>query len=67
MNNTAPSAERVAVKGDCPRCDNPTLAEYDVVGEAGWVHVVKCQTCLHSLSRSPANRLGPIALLVDLV
>ena len=67
MDTTAPSAERTPVEGACPRCAQSSLAEYDVVGEAGWVRVVKCQNCLHSLSRTPANRLGPITLLVDLV
>ncbi|MGW4290998.1 hypothetical protein ACWEIK_29165 [Streptomyces sp. NPDC004673] len=57
--------ERTPVDGDCPACGRAELAEYDVVGEAGWTHVVKCGHCLTSARRTPAHRLGPITLLVD--
>ncbi|MFT3660715.1 MAG: hypothetical protein QM809_04785 [Gordonia sp. (in: high G+C Gram-positive bacteria)] len=60
-------ALRTPVDGACPRCGAEALAAYDLVGEEGWVGVVKCGACLHSLERKPANRLGPITLLVDLV
>ncbi|MGV9710337.1 hypothetical protein ACWDTI_06710 [Gordonia sp. NPDC003424] len=67
MTATEPVVDRTPVDGSCPRCGATSLASYDVVGEAGWVHVTKCQACLHSVDRGPANRLGPITLLVDLV
>ncbi|MFG2657326.1 hypothetical protein [Streptomyces sp. NPDC048425] len=60
-----PAVERTPVAGDCPGCGRTALGEYDVVGETGWTHVVKCQHCLASVRRTPANRLGPITLLVD--
>jgi hypothetical protein len=43
------------------------LRAYPVVAEQGWVQVVKCQNCLHSVTREPWHRLGPIQLLADLV
>lgn len=67
MSRSAPVLDREAVDGTCPRCGQSRLATYDVVGEAGWETVVKCQNCLCSVQRTPANRLGPITLLVDLV
>ncbi|MBF6339284.1 hypothetical protein IU450_25815 [Nocardia abscessus] len=53
--------------GTCPRCGAAELRAYPVVAEQGWVQVVKCQQCLHSVSREPWHRLGPIQLLADLV
>ncbi|MFC8381305.1 MULTISPECIES: hypothetical protein [Nocardia] len=53
--------------GTCPRCGAADLRAYPVVAEQGWVQVVKCQHCLHSVSREPWHRLGPIQLLADLV
>ncbi|MGC4253091.1 MAG: hypothetical protein QM605_16905 [Sphingobium sp.] len=38
---------------------------YPVHSEGGWFDVVKCQACLHSLSRDPGPRLGPVRLLSD--
>ncbi|NMO03238.1 hypothetical protein HH308_18650 [Gordonia sp. TBRC 11910] len=67
MTQPAPVVDRQPVDGACPRCEQTQLATYDVVGEAGWETVVKCQHCLKSVSRTRANRLGPITLLVDLV
>ncbi|WP_440712478.1 hypothetical protein [Gordonia sp. FQ] len=67
MSRPQPSTVREPVDGTCPRCGATALARYDLVGEEGWVTVVKCGECLHSLERTPANRLGPITLLVDLV
>ena len=68
MTTSAPTALRTAVPGGCRRCGGSDIAAYDVIAEAGWVHVVKCQDCLASLERQPlANRLGPITLLTDLI
>ncbi|GAB91249.1 hypothetical protein [Gordonia rhizosphera] len=67
MTESAPEVEREIVPGQCPRCQAADLARYDAVSESGWVRVTKCQSCLFSLERTPANRLGPITLLVDLV
>jgi hypothetical protein len=61
------AVERVAVEGSCPECGSPRLQAYPVVGEIGWEEVVKCQGCLHSVSRTPWRRLGPLELLVDLL
>ncbi|SDG81914.1 hypothetical protein SAMN04489810_1379 [Microbacterium pygmaeum] len=71
MRNHATShrlyAERTRVEGVCPQCGTGELARYPVNSEGGWFMVVKCQECLHSVSREPWNRLGPIALLVDTI
>jgi transcription elongation factor Elf1 len=56
---------REDVAGGCPRCGEERLQRYAVVGEEGWVTVVKCQACLLSVERERGNRLGPITLLVD--
>ncbi len=57
--------ERVAVAGACPECGAQELRAYPVVAEIGWERVVKCGRCLHSVSREPWRRLGPLELLVD--
>ena len=57
--------EREAVDGTCGACGARTLSRYPVVGEEGWVMVVKCQTCLVDAERQPWRRLGPIELLID--
>jgi vanillate/4-hydroxybenzoate decarboxylase subunit D len=59
------SVEKEAVEGTCPACGKATLKRYPVLSEGGWFQVVKCQSCLHSVSREPWSRLGPIAVLVD--
>ena len=43
------------------------LKAYPVLSEGGWHRVVKCQACLHSVSREPWTRLGPIELLADTI
>lgn len=60
-----PKLERETVSGACPRCGAEELRRYPVVSEGGWFKVVKCQNCLHSVSREPWSRLGPIQLLSD--
>lgn len=57
--------ERVPVEGACPECGAGRLASYPVLAEHGWVDVVKCQECLHSVSREPGPLLGPIQLLSE--
>jgi vanillate/4-hydroxybenzoate decarboxylase subunit D len=59
--------DRERVEGACPRCGAEDLAKYPVNSEGGWFIVVKCQGCLHSVSRERWNLLGPITLLVDSV
>jgi transcription elongation factor Elf1 len=59
------SVERTPVDGTCPECGAERLAAYEVLAEHGWEHVVKCQVCLHSASREPGPRLGPIQLLSE--
>ena len=61
------TVERESVSGTCPECGADELMAYPVVGEHGWVDVVKCQNCLCSVSRKRGNRLGPITLLADSV
>lgn len=57
--------DREPVDGTCPRCGDEELRRYPVNSEGGWFDVVKCQSCLHSISREPGPRLGPIQLLAD--
>lgn len=59
------SLEREPVAGPCPRCGAEALAAYPVCSEGGWFNVVKCQECLHSVSRERGPLLGPLQLLVD--
>jgi hypothetical protein len=54
-----------SVEGTCPECGADSLARYPVLAEGGWFQVVKCQNCLHSVSRDRWSRLGDIALLSD--
>lgn len=59
------SVEKEPVQGTCPACGAAALMQYPVLSEGGWFQVVKCQECLHSVSRERWSRLGPIELLVD--
>ncbi len=63
-DDQAPRLERELVEGACPRCGGE-LRRYPVNSEGGWFDVVKCQNCLHSVSRVRGPRLGPIQLLSD--
>lgn len=59
--------ERTPVDGTCPACDATDLAGYPVFSEGGWWNVVKCQECLHSVSRDEGPRFGsyvPLGLQV---
>lgn len=53
-------AEREPVAGDCPECGASSLQAYPVLSNGGWHSVVKCQSCLCSVSRQPWNRLGHV-------
>jgi hypothetical protein len=53
-------AEREPVAGDCPECGASALQSYKVLSNGGWHSVVKCQSCLCSVSRDPWNRLGHV-------
>ncbi|WP_052207488.1 hypothetical protein [Sinomonas humi] len=57
--------DRVPVQGLCPRCGSAALAAYPVFSEGGWFDVVKCQGCLHSVSRERGPLLGALRLLAD--
>lgn len=57
--------ERERTDGSCPACAADDLATYPVNSEGGWFIVVKCQQCLHSVSRERWTLLGPIQLLSD--
>jgi hypothetical protein len=57
--------DREPVEGACPGCGARALAKYPVCTEGGWFDVVKCQDCLHSVSRDRGALLGPIVLLID--
>lgn len=59
------SVDRRDVEGSCPECGESDLKGYPVLSEGGWFDVVKCQNCLHSVSREKGPLLGPITLLVD--
>jgi hypothetical protein len=72
MQNKAMSerlyVSREPVEGVCPKCGaDGQLATYHVNSEGGWFTVVKCQNCLHSVSREPWKLLGPVSLLVDTI
>jgi len=59
------SVERTDADGECPECGQGPLQSYPVLSEGGWWDVVKCQNCLHSVSREPGPRLGSIEMLAD--
>jgi vanillate/4-hydroxybenzoate decarboxylase subunit D len=52
------TVDRDPVDGVCPACGGQDLQKYPVLSEGGWFVAVKCQRCLHSLSRERWNRLG---------
>jgi hypothetical protein len=59
------SVTRVPVPGSCAACSLSDLRSYPVLTEDGWFNVIKCQGCLHTVSREPGPRLGGVDLLVD--
>jgi allophanate hydrolase subunit 1 len=52
------SSPRTPVPGACPECGAQQLSRYRVMSEGGWWLVVKCGSCLHSVSREPGPLLG---------
>ena len=50
--------EREPVDGTCGNCGEAKLAAYPVLSEGGWWNVVKCQSCLHSVSRERGPLFG---------
>jgi hypothetical protein len=56
----ATAATRTAVPGKCPACGAEHLARYEVLSAGGWYQVLKCQTCLTSVERTPWQRLGHV-------
>lgn len=65
VTGTPMSLARQPVDGACPCCGATALAAYPVNSEGGWFDVVKCQHCLHSVSRDRGPLLGQLQLLVD--
>ena len=59
------SVAKERVDGTCPSCGVENLATYPVLAEYGWEQVVKCQTCLCSVSRTALPLLGPVDILVN--
>lgn len=49
---------RQPIDGQCLRCGSIELAAYRALSEGGWWNVLKCQSCLYSISRTPASALG---------
>lgn len=50
--------DRERMSARCDACSGDDVRAYRVLSEGGWWQVVKCQTCLHSLDRTPASPLG---------
>jgi hypothetical protein len=65
MTGPPVTLDRDPVEGACPSCGAERLAAYPVNSEGGWFDVVKCQECLHPVSRERGPLLGPLHLLVD--
>ncbi|BBF99370.1 MULTISPECIES: hypothetical protein [Pseudonocardia] len=61
------SLVKTPVEGTCPRCGADDLRRYPVNSEGGWFEVVKCQSCLHSVSRERWHLLGSLQLLSDTI
>lgn len=61
------SVPRTAVPGDCPACGAAALQAYPVLAETGWFDVVKCQECLHSVSRVRGPMLGSLEVYSSLL
>jgi hypothetical protein len=57
--------EKEPVSGTCPDCGAEELRAYPVLSENGWWNVVKCQSCLLSVSREPGGLLGSMTLMTD--
>jgi hypothetical protein len=62
QSNVSAELEKEPVAGACPQCGADELARYPVLAVGGWFMVVKCQRCLHSVSRERWHRLGWIKL-----
>jgi hypothetical protein len=54
-----------SVEQPCPACGTPVLYRYPLLSVDGWFEVVKCRTCLETVSRRPWNRLGWVTLGED--
>ena len=61
------TVERDPVEGTCPECGRSELCRYPVLSDGGWFVAVKCQHCLHSISREAWNRLGYVVRLEDVL
>ncbi len=63
----APVQSREPVEGACDECGAEDLLRYPVLSEGGWFIVVKCQSCLYSMSREHWARLGAVQLMTDAI
>jgi transcription elongation factor Elf1 len=61
------SVTRETVDGACPACGASALQRYPVLAETGWFNVVKCQECLHSVSRERGAMYGHIQVYSSLL
>jgi len=59
--------QRTPVEGSCEECGESTLSEYPVLSEGGWWTVVKCQSCLHSVSRTKGPLFGSLEPVTNLI
>lgn len=59
--------ERTPVEGTCEQCGEESLAEYPAISEGGWWTVVKCQACLHSVSRVRGPLFGSLEPMTGLL
>jgi vanillate/4-hydroxybenzoate decarboxylase subunit D len=50
--------DKSSVEGKCSNCNEEKLASYPVLSEGGWWNVVKCQSCLSSISRERGPLFG---------
>jgi len=63
----APVQSREPVAGACDECGAEDLLRYPVLSEGGWFVVVKCQSCLRSVSRERWTRLGTVQFMTDAI
>lgn len=54
-----------ALDDTCPECGDQSVAKYRVLSEGGWWDVVKCRSCLTSISRARGPLLGSFEPLSD--
>lgn len=48
----------LVTEAECPSCGSNNVRRYRVLSEGGWWQATKCQHCLTSINREPADPLG---------